>query len=138
MRPFPFLLLMACVTCVACAATASAPAGAPAKPEVAGDTLAKIRALIGNAACSDSVQCHTLAIGARPCGGPQAYLAWSSAHTDGAALAVLGAQFRQEREAAIAASGEMSTCQFLPDPGALCRAGTCQLNPPGAGGLSSV
>lgn len=132
MRPFPFLLLIACVTCVACAATASA----PPKPRVAaaGDTLAKIRALIGAAACSDHSQCHTLAIGARPCGGPQAYLAWSSAQTDGAALAVLGARFKQEREAAIAASGELSDCRFLPDPGAVCRAGTCQLNPPNTAG----
>lgn len=127
MRPFPFLILLACVTCVACAATSSA----PVKPKAAttGDTLAKIRALIGDASCTDGSQCHTLALGARPCGGPQAYLPWSSATTDGAALAVLGEQFRQERQAAIAASGEMSDCRFLPDPGAVCRAGTCQLNP---------
>lgn len=129
MRPFPFLLLLACVTCVACAATASRPAKPTAAP--AGATLGQIRALIGPATCTDQSQCHTLALGARPCGGPQAYLPWSSAHTDGAALAVLGARFRQEREAAIAASGELSTCQFLPDPGAVCRAGTCQLNPAG-------
>jgi hypothetical protein len=139
MRPFPFLILLACAACVACAATARAPAkpkaGAAAPP---GDTLAQIRALIGDAACTDSSQCHTLAIGARPCGGPQAYLPWSSARTDGAALAVLGERYRKEREAAIAASGEMSTCQFLPDPGASCRAGTCQLNPVSSTGQSAI
>jgi len=136
MRPFPLLILLACVTCVACAATARA----PAKPKVApaGDTLARIRALIGAAACTDNAQCHTLAIGARPCGGPQAYLPWSSAQTDGAALAVLGERFKKEREASIAASGEMSTCQFLPDPGASCRAGTCQLNPLSPTGQSAI
>jgi hypothetical protein len=133
MRPFSFLLLLACVTCVACAATSGGPAK-PTPPAFAtGDTLAQIRARIGNAACTDSTQCHTLAIGARACGGPQAYLPWSSAQTDGAALAVLADTFKREREAAIAASGEMSTCQFLPDPGATCRAGTCQLNAPNAG-----
>lgn len=140
MRPFPFLMLLAgvaCLACIACAATATS----PPKPKAAaagGDTLAKIRALIGNAACTDSSQCHTLPIGARPCGGPQAYLPWSSAKSDGAALAALGAQYRQEREAAIAASGELSTCGFLPDPGAVCRAGTCQLNPVGADGQSAI
>lgn len=139
MRSFPFLILLACAACVACAATARA----PAKPKAgaaapAGDTLAQIRALIGDAACTDSSQCHTLAIGARPCGGPQAYLPWSSARTDGAALAVLGERYRKEREAAIAASGEMSTCQFLPDPGASCRAGTCQLNPVSSTGRSAI
>lgn len=143
MRPFPFLMLLAgvaCVACVACAATAtSPPRPKPAKAAAAGgNTLAKIRALIGDAACTDSSQCHTLPLGARPCGGPQAYLPWSSAKTDGAALAALGAQYRQEREAAIAASGELSTCRFLPDPGAVCRAGTCQLNPVGADGQSAI
>ena len=140
MRPFPFLLLLACVTCVACAAAGGPPKARPSKPAApaAGDTLAQIHALIGTAACSDSSQCHTLAVGARPCGGPQAYLPWSSAKTDGAALAVLGEHFKREREGAIAASGEMSTCQFLPDPGAVCRAGTCQLNPVSAGGQSAV
>ncbi|HEX8478485.1 MAG TPA: hypothetical protein VF663_09125 [Telluria sp.] len=137
MRPFPFLLLLACVTCVACAASSTRPVKPkPATP--AGDTLAQIRALIGDAACTDSSQCHTLAVGARPCGGPQTYLPWSSAKTDGAALAALGDKFKKEREAAIAASGEMSTCQFLPDPGAVCKAGTCQLNPPGANGQSAI
>jgi len=102
------------------------------------DTLSRIRALIGDAACTDASQCHTLAIGARPCGGPQAYLAWSSACTDGAALALLAEQFRQECQAAHAVSGELSDCRFLPDPGASCRGGTCQLNPPGPGGSSAV
>ncbi|WP_332847852.1 hypothetical protein [Massilia sp. S19_KUP03_FR1] len=130
MRPFPFLIFLACAACLACAATVRAPATPKPVPAPAGDTLAQIRALIGAAACTDSTQCHTLAIGARPCGGPQAYLPWSSAHTDGAALAVLGERFKAERKAAIAASGELSTCQFLPDPGAMCRAGTCQRNAP--------
>lgn len=107
-------------------------------PDPAGDTLARIRALIGDAACTDASQCHTLAIGARPGGGPQAYLAWSSACTDGAALALLADQFRREREAEIAASGEMSDCRFLPDPGAVCSGGTCRLNPPGLGGQPAV
>ena len=138
MRPFPLLIVLACITCVACAATVRAPAKPKPAAAPAGDTLAQIRALIGDAACTDNAQCHTLAIGARPCGGPQAYLPWSSAKTDGAALAVLGERFKKEREAAIAASGEMSTCQFLPDPGASCRAGTCQLNPQSPTGQSAI
>jgi len=138
MRPFPFLLLLACVTCVACAATSTRPVKTKPAVPASGDTLAQIRALIGDASCTDSSQCHTLAVGARACGGPQAYLPWSSANTDGAALAVLGEKFKKEREAAIAASDEMSTCQFLPDPGATCKAGTCQLNPVGTGGQSAI
>lgn len=139
MRPFPFLILLACAACVACAATASGPAKPkPVSVPPPGDTLAQIRALIGDAACSDSSQCHTLPIGARPCGGPQAYLPWSSAHTDGAALAELAERFKKEREAALAASGELSDCRFFPDPGAVCRAGTCQLNPVNQAGQSAI
>jgi hypothetical protein len=135
MRPFPFLILLACVTCVACAATAKAP---KQKAAPAGDTLAQIRALIGDATCTDSSQCRTLPIGARPCGGPQAYLPWSTAKTDGVALGVLAEQFKKEREAALAASGELSDCRFYPDPGAVCRAGTCQLNPASTTGQSAI
>lgn len=143
MRPFHFLILLACAACVACAASASnqsTPKPVPANPTnpAPGDTLAQIRALIGTAACTDASQCRTVGIGARPCGGPQAYLAWSTAHTDGAALAALAEKFKLEREAANAASGELSTCQFFPDPGASCRAGTCQLNPVTPGGNSAV
>lgn len=147
MRPFHFLILLACAACVACAASSThqtmpkpVPATAPADSSADGSatTLAQIRALIGTAACTDVSQCRTVGIGARPCGGPQAYLAWSTAHTDGAALAALAEKFKLEREAANAASGELSTCQFFPDPGASCHAGTCQLNPVTPGGNSAV
>ena len=147
MRPFHLLILLACAACVACAASASnqtTPKPVPTDPPkplsipASGDTLAQIRALIGTAACTDASQCRTIGIGARPCGGPQAYLAWSTAHTDGAALAALAEKFKLEREAANAASGELSTCQFFPDPGASCKAGTCQLNPVTPGGNSAV
>ena len=102
MRLFPFFLLLACAACAACAVSSAGqpkPRPAPAAPP--GDTLAQIRALIGTAACTDTSQCRTVGIGARPCGGPQAYLAWSTAHTDGAALAALSEKYRLEREAAI-------------------------------------
>lgn len=147
MRPFHFLILLACAACVACAASAThqtmpkpvlATAPADSSADGSATTLAQIRALIGTAACTDASQCRTIGIGARPCGGPQAYLAWSTAHTDGAALAALAEKFKLEREAANAASGELSTCQFFPDPGASCRAGTCQLNPVTPGGNSAV
>ncbi len=60
-------------------AAADAPAGAEAPME-------KIRALIGDAACDSDAQCRTIAIGAKACGGPEAYLAWSTKRTDATAL----------------------------------------------------
>jgi hypothetical protein len=92
----------------------------------AGDTLQQIRALVGNASCTDASQCRSLPLGARACGGPQAYLAWSVERTDGNALGKLADRYKSEREAQIKQTGEVSDCRFIADPGAVCRAGICQ------------
>jgi len=123
MRKLILVLLAACAACST---------GAPAPQTGQGDTLARIRALAADAACTEDSQCHSLALGARACGGPEGYLAWSSAHTRPAEIQALGQQYQAERRAANTASGTISTCVFLPDPGAECRAGTCQLRKNGA------
>ena len=61
------------------------------------------------------------------CGGPQGYLPYASGRTDEKALQELAQRYQAERKAEIAASGQMSICRHLPDPGAVCTAGTCQL-----------
>lgn len=126
------LILFLLATCTACtgAATQTPPApGAPAQaaPGGQGDTLARIRATIGTPACSSDAECHTLAVGHKSCGGPESYLAWSSARTSQSELKALADRYNEQRRAADAASGMVSTCRFMPDPGAVCRAGTCQL-----------
>lgn len=91
------------------------------------DTLSQLRALAADRGCTDDGQCHSLALGATPCGGPDAYLAWSSAHTSPDTIRALGKQYEAERRDANGRSGMMSTCRFTPDPGAVCRAGVCEL-----------
>jgi hypothetical protein len=129
---FPFLILLAsgiaCLTGVALASRPKAPV--PPTPD---DTLARIRTLVGTAACGGDADCHTLGLGARACGGPEAYLAWSSAQTPRAELEALAARYRDERRALDQATGAESTCRFLPDPGAVCRAGACRLGQGDAG-----
>jgi hypothetical protein len=127
-------LLLALAACSACSAATpdarQAPRATQAPPAAAGEagaTLARIRALVGTPDCSTDAQCHTLALGARPCGGPESYLAWSSGKTQQAELQALGERYKEERRAANAADGRASTCQYMMDPGAVCRAGTCQL-----------
>jgi hypothetical protein len=134
MRTLLLLLLAGCAACSTGAAPQApqAPQSRPATQQGQGDTLARIRALVGTPGCSSDDQCHTLALGARPCGGPESYLPWSSAKTSPAEIQALGERYQEERRAANKASGGVSTCQFLMDPGAVCRAGTCQ---PGGGGL---
>ena len=119
MRSIAILLLIFAAGC-------SSHAG-PAPNAPGGSTLEQIRTLLGKASCTDSSQCHTVPIGARACGGPQRYLAWSSTDTSGDALQALADRYKAERQAEIKAKGEISDCRFLVDPGAVCRAGTCQL-----------
>lgn len=128
-----FLLLLL-VTCSACKSQAGAPqpsqTGAPASDGDAAATVAEIRSLVGAASCSSSTQCRTLPIGARPCGGPDFYLAWSSPHPDEASLLALAERSRSQRKAEASRTGELSTCQHIPDPGAVCVAGACRLATP--------
>lgn len=134
------LILILLLACTACSTQAQPPQGQDAgrdqgqalasRSTAPGDgaaTLARIRALAGDAGCSASSQCRTLALGARACGGPEAYLPYSTAATDEKALRALGEQYKAEREAANKAGGMMSICRHEPDPGAVCQAGKCVL-----------
>lgn len=137
----PKILLLLLLGCAACTTQAQDPGQktAPAAPSTptahtghatppAGgqDSLSRIRALIGKASCSDNSQCRTLPVGARACGGPETYLAYSAAGGQDAALRTLAERYQKERQAQNASSGMVSTCVFMPDPGAVCTAGTCQ------------
>lgn len=94
--------------------------------------LVLIRAEIGDAACSADAQCRTLPIGARACGGPAAWWAWSTASADGAKLQTLAARLHAVEQERLLREGLLSTCIALPDPGAACVAGRCAVNRPGA------
>lgn len=126
---------LCCVLLGACAGhegQARAPAPVPAAVPASaagqnGDTLARIHALVGTPSCSADNECRTLALGARPCGGPEAYLAYSTAHTPEAELRALGDVYRAERRGANSRAGMMSDCRAWPDPGAVCQAGVCTL-----------
>lgn len=122
MRSISLLILFAFTACSVAGPAPVPPAAAPSA-----DVLSEIRSLIGTAACTESSQCNTLPLGARACGGPQAYLPWSSARTDGSALRALAGRYQEQQRAAAEASGQVSDCRFIPDPGAECRAGACQL-----------
>jgi len=109
------------------AACASPPAG----------SLAAVTTLIGDAACSDDSQCRTVAIGAKACGGPEAYLAWSVLRTDAQALDAAAAAYNRARASEQAQSGRVSNCALVADPGASCQSDAgvraCRLLRPGQG-----
>lgn len=126
MRQLVILMFLGCASCAARGPAVAEGAGKGAAPAQA-DSVARIRELIGNAACSDSSQCHSLAVGARACGGPEYYLAWSSATTGADQLRALAERYKAERQAGNAATGRVSDCRYAMDPGAVCTAGRCQL-----------
>jgi len=103
--------------------------------------------LIGDAGCETDAQCGTIGVGAKACGGPSSYLAWSRLHTDAAALQAAAQQEEAAQRKAMQARGEMSTCSVVTDPGAWCdrtaapanaAAGVCRLRSPGRNGLPAI
>lgn len=134
------LLRAACAAIVLLATSAcgSPPAqDAPPAPGNAG-LLAQIQAEAGNAACDSTQQCQTIAIGAKACGGPERYLAWSSKENDGKKLKALVQAHAEASRKQQQADGMMSTCSIVTDPGATCQAGRCVLQKSGLGGSSAM
>ena len=140
---YPTLLPLLRATCasfllLAASACGSAPTqdDAPPAPGNAG-LLAQIQAEVGTAACDSTQQCQTIAIGAKACGGPERYLAWSSKGNDGKKLKAL-AQAQAEASRKQQADGMMSTCSIVTDPGATCEAGRCVLQKSAMSGSAAM
>lgn len=102
----------------------AAQAGATGSAGDAAALLQAIRAEISDAICSADAQCRSLGVGAQACGGPEAYLAWSTLGSDAGRLAALAARHRQARQFENQRSGAVSTCAVIADPGAACGAPT--------------
>lgn len=140
--PWLSLLLLACASTTAQPPQASPPpAPTPAlapKGERADALFPPIQALVGEARCTSDNQCRTIGVGHKSCGGPAAYLAWSTQSTpDEAALkrAVdrhAGAQAAEQER-----SGMRSNCMLVTDPGARCVASRCKLNEGGSAGTGA-
>jgi len=90
----------------------------------------ELQAAIGTAACTADDQCRSLAVGAKACGGPARYVAWSTQGTDAARVTELASRVTEAQRRENATSGVRSNCAFVADPGAACMAGRCQLAAP--------
>jgi hypothetical protein len=110
--------------------TLGAPIGSssPARPSTATgpvtttSLMRDIALEIGDAMCDTDSQCHTVGVGAKACGGPEGYVAWSSkVNGAGTGLKALAAAHSAERERENERSGMRSNCSVTPDPGAVCR-----------------
>ena len=77
--------------------------------------------------CDQDSQCHSLGVGAKACGGPERYLAWSDRQRSDQRLQQLAARYAAARIADDQREQMMSNCAVVADPGAVCRAGRCEL-----------
>ncbi|HEY8972779.1 MAG TPA: hypothetical protein VIN75_01080 [Burkholderiaceae bacterium] len=132
--------LLAIAGC-ASAVDPAAPAAAAAAPPKSVALHARVVELIGDAACDGQAQCHAVGLGAKPCGGAETWLPWSSKITDAHALQDAVQALAQARVEENKASGLASDCMRRPDPSVVCRPRasdgrkSCQL---GQGGTDSA
>ena len=131
--------LLAIAGCVAAVDAAPSTAGV-AQPRSAA-LHARVVELIGDAACDGQAACRAVGLGAKPCGGAETWLPWSTQVTDAHALQEAVQALAQARVEENKAAGLASDCMRRPDPTVVCRprAGdgkkTCQL---GQGGTDSA
>ena len=92
--------------------------------------LARIQAAVGEAGCSSDAQCRTLPIGEKACGGPERWMAWSTTSPKADQLPAWAAELATLARQRNQRSGMVSNCQYLPDPGTVCRAQHCVMAMP--------
>ena len=106
----------------------STPALAPTGDLAAAN--AQLESTLNNAsACTADTECHSVAIGAKACGGPTSYRAYSSKTVSTASVEAQAQHQRELAAEAARASHEVSPCFMLADPGAHCQQNKCVTGP---------
>jgi hypothetical protein len=113
----------------------SVPAAAPAPGADAAEALRRLETEIGDAACQADTDCATVAVGAKACGGPAGWRAWSRRVSDAAKVQALAQAQRDAARREVEARGLVSDCSVVADPGAQCSAGRCVPRADGRGRL---
>ncbi len=119
---------------VACAAVPLALGRALAwGPQPGGDEAqlealrAEIVKTIGDAPCVNVVHCRLLALGTRPCGGPDEYLAYSSHTADRATLENKALDYALVQEDVQRARSVAGICVVVPEPRLACIDRRCRV-----------
>jgi hypothetical protein len=105
------------------------PAAAAGSDEEALDALhQQIIAMIGEPRCENIVHCRVLALGARPCGGPAEYLAYSSIAGKREVLEAKAYEYGFLQEEVNRSRAAMGTCEMLTQPKVACVNFRCTLD----------
>ncbi|MSP39006.1 MAG: hypothetical protein EXR70_11000 [Deltaproteobacteria bacterium] len=86
-----------------------------------------IKDIIGEPRADNLTQCRLMAYGAKACGGPAAYLAFSTARTNEAQLTGLVDEYNQNARNYNQVSNRMSDCMFVMEPQIELISGICKL-----------
>jgi len=104
-----------------------------AAPAPAGDLAAanaQLETTLNQAsACTTDTECHSVAGGAKACGGPTGYRAYSSKTVSTASVEALAQRQRELAAEQARASHQVSPCFMLADPGAHCEKSKCVTGP---------
>lgn len=100
-----------------------------------GELKASIDAQIGEARCGKDEDCKALAIGANPCGGPEAYQAYSTLDTEVDKLKTLAKKYKTVRKTLHAKTGTMGACVVIPEPQVHCKNQHCIAIPKPGGAI---
>lgn len=87
----------------------------------------RLERLTENKECQQDNQCKVIGVGARPCGGPDQYLLYSTLHTDEKMLSYTNDRYQKLKKQQNEKLGLMSTCQMLMPPVSACIENKCAL-----------
>ncbi len=90
----------------------------------------RLERLTEDKTCQQDNQCQVIGVGARPCGGPDQYLIYSTLNTDEKMLSYTNERYQKLKKQQNEKLGLMSTCQMLMPPVSACVAQKCVIGQP--------
>ncbi len=119
------IILLSCLTTLTSKAAEQPQNTEIIKKEIQ-QVFSKINVRIGEKRCDTNDQCDTIAIGHKACGGPQAYLTYSTHNTDVQQLTELTQKHRKLSQRYNKLTGMMSNCMVLNKPETICHQKVCR------------
>jgi hypothetical protein len=105
---------------------AAAPSAEPAAPMDPAELLPEIRVAAGVARADELSQCKAIAVGEKPCGGPERYLVYSTLTADEARLIELVERYNAASARLAREQDLVSDCQFVEEPALGLEGGFCR------------
>ncbi|MBU1438598.1 MAG: hypothetical protein KJ930_10425 [Gammaproteobacteria bacterium] len=87
----------------------------------------RMQRLTADKSCKETNECKVLAVGKRPCGGPEQFLVYSATSTDEKLLAITNDRYTKLKAQQQQRLGMQSTCQMLPTPLPQCQSRECTI-----------